>query len=649
MERGGRTRSTKSAAEQLREFYEIRLASEDEILPHHNQVREALEDSTQDTLHDWEAVLHPGSDSRVRHLEPIDEVTFGKWVALVSELGGEVLERYKRVVGGLTFVPVRLADNAVVQASRFNPLRALRPLPAMRPIQPGVLRSTPHTVAAPTAQDPQSEARVAIFDGGTVNTPMFPTCVPNDLTPEAQRSDYVSHGSGVTAAVLFGNVEPGLLLPSPAAPVTHHRVLPHPNAHHDPEIYWVLDRIVEEVEQGDYRIVHLSLGPAISVEDLEEPNRWTSTLDELAYEKDVLFVIAAGNNGESDASTGLNRVQVPADLANGLSVGACDRHAPASPWGRAPYSAVGPGRTGSRIQPSGVQFGGDDGNPFYAVMHTGDLMETAGTSFAAPLVTNALAKLAGRLGEERTTTNNLRAFAVHLADRHPEADSLMTEIGHGRLPHDFEDALACGENQALVLYEDRLERYEIASLAIPLPLGIDEGLIELSWTLALNAPTEPTQPLEYTRATIDVTFRPHDQKFLFSKSGRSSRTINVVADAAEAANLYSQGYTAGASPVSFSMPGTSGTEEERRDGGKWETIRTHRKRFRASSLRNPRLELTYLAREGGLLAADAAPIDYSLVISIHARDDIPLYEQVRASFPVLTELPAEVRLRTGGQ
>lgn len=641
---GARTRSGRSAFEQLREIAEIRLSSQDEVIPSRPD-DSVMQPSTAPS--EWEAVLHPGTESSGRRRAAIDDETFEKWVALVDGLGGEVVTDYRRVVGGLTFVPVRLAAEAVWEAATFNPLRTLRPLPSMRPIQPGVLRATGQSLQAPGAAAPMSDVRVAVFDGGTIASPLYPGCVVQDLTSQGPVQAYIEHGSGVTGAILYGRIEPGMQLIRPAARVFHYRVLPHPNAGTDPEIYWVLDRIEEELSTGDYDIVHLSLGPDISVEDQEEPNRWTSTLDELAYEYDVLFVVAAGNNGERDEALGLNRVQVPADAANGLSVGACDRHAPGSPWTRVAYSAVGPGRTGSRIQPTGVQFGGTDGEPFHALMIDGSLMETKGTSFAAPLATHALARLSAELGRGRISINNFRAFAIHLAERHPDGDDLLFEVGHGRLPHDFDDLLTCPSNEVLVLFEDRIARDETASLRLPVP-AIDRGLVELAWTLAFSAPTEPTESLEYTRATIDMTFRPHDQKYIFTKQGASPCRVNVASDPSRVADLYADGYTAGSYPASLSMPGSSGSEDERRDGGKWETLRYYSKKFRASSLRNPTLELDYLAREGGILANDAPPLDYTLVLSVRAAQNVDLYDRVTTTFPVLSQLPIETRVRAEG-
>lgn len=633
---GGRDRSERAAVEQFREISEVRLATPDEVLGTRPEAAEGDRPL-------WEAVLHPGASSRGPSLVPIDEQTFAKWVRLIASLSGEVIENYRRTVGGLTFVPVRLDAGAVADAAQFNPLRSLRPMPTIRPI-PGILRATHNRVAAPALLTPGTDVRIAIFDGGVETSHgLFPTCTVFDEATEPPVATMVGHGSAVTGCVLFGNIEVGDVLRQPAAHVDHYRVLPLADPLHDPDAYWVLDRIEEVFENAHYPIVNLSLGPSISVEDSAEPNRWTSTLDQIAYERDVLFVVAAGNNGEEDAATGLNKVQVPADMANGLSVGACDQIAPNTPWGRSAFSAIGPGRAGSRVQPSGVQFGGGQAKPITVVAGDGTLNETAGTSFAAPLVVHSLVRLTGSLGADRSTPNVCRAFAVHLAEPHPDFENVVNDVGHGRFLPDFDSALECNPNEILVLYSDQIARDEVQGLAIPLPLGVDSGYLDVAWTLSFTAPTEPTQPTEYTQATIEPVFRPHDQKFNLT-NGPKKVLINVAEEPEKVAELFAAGFTASSVPASFSMPGVSGTEDERREAGKWDTLRHFRRRFQARSLRNPRLELTYIAREGGLLVGVVPPLDYALVVSIHAKAGINLYELTRAEFPELS--PLDIALTT---
>ena len=161
-ETGRAARYEPAAAEQIRELAEIRLTTAEEVLGFRSY-------GTAGEILDLEAVLHPGAGSRDDGgLSPIDDETFGKWVAFIEGLGGCVNVDYRRTTGGLTFVPIRLVDMAVPEVIEFNPLRSLRPLPPMRPVRPGLLRSTGLSVGAPSDPTPATDTEIAIFDGGSV-------------------------------------------------------------------------------------------------------------------------------------------------------------------------------------------------------------------------------------------------------------------------------------------------------------------------------------------------------------------------------------------------------------------------------------------------------------------------------------------------
>jgi len=306
----------------------------------------------------WEAVLNPQGIDHTGQLFPVDDETFDKWVAWIDGLDGQVVADYRRSEAGLTFVPVRLDAAQLPQASRFNPLRTMRPMPMLRPIPTGVLRSTAPTVLPPIDSNPEGLFTTAIFDGGVHRQALLDHVHVMDCTGEPEDDDGARHGTAVTGAVAYGLAEADEHVARPASNIDHYRIYPTPGGSRDIYIYSVLDEIERVLTATPYPIVNLSLGPDVCVEDHSEPNRWTSTLDRISYEHDVLFVTAAGNNGSEDAATGLNRVQSPADMANGVSVGACGT-ADGPLWERTAYSAIGPGRAGSQVQPNGVQFGGD--------------------------------------------------------------------------------------------------------------------------------------------------------------------------------------------------------------------------------------------------------------------------------------------------
>ena len=619
-------KSQRNAFEQLREISEIRMANNTEVLgttPHDADV--------------WEAVLNPLGIDQSGDLVATDDETFEKWISWIANLGGQVVDSYRRTEAGLTFVPVRMDAEGVHQASQFNPLRSLRPMPVLRPLPTTFLRVTPPTVLPPEETAPEGTHTIAVFDGGLQKNSLLDSIAVTDVTNEPENHDATSHGTAVTGSAIYGLLTPGKKAQRPASAAEHYRVFPGPPGDKDVYVYWVLDQIEAVLTTTHYPIVNLSIGVDVSVEDDGEPNRWTSTLDRIAYEHDVLFVVAAGNNGAEDEQTGLNRVQSPADMANGVSVGACDEpHSKG--WERTWYSAVGPGRNGSRIQPNGVQFGGNltADRPFYGLHANLQLRETQGTSFSGPITTNALSRLGAILGSEWKSANTLRAFATHFAERHPGED-VRVETGHGRFALDYASELQCAANEVHLLYQSKLYRHELLSFRLPVPRSIVSGSVKLRLTMAFASPVEPTQPLEYTQATIEPVFRPHTNKFRFSKD-KKSKTVNVGTEPEIATKLIADGYVISGHPVSRVLPGTSGSEIELREGGKWETVRRIDLPMQATSLLDPRLDLSYVSRKSGLLQSSAAPLDFTLLASVIAPKIDTLYSDVEAAYPILSRL-----------
>ncbi|MDO4144206.1 S8 family peptidase [Clavibacter michiganensis] len=584
----------------------------------------------------WESVLHPRT---VRSGEPvpIDEDTLNRWIALVESLGGTVHGDFLRRVGGLTFLPVRAPRAAAETLARFNPLRVLRPMPAIRPRPRFGLRSGAR-LAPPLSSGTASQiTTVAVFDGGVEDprdSGLF-RITRTDLTPEPPDPDDLVHGTGVTGAVLYGRVGLGQQAPQPPLPVESYRVMPSPYIPGDLDGYWILDQIKDALASDRHKLVNLSLGPTLAVEDDVEPNRWTAELDQLAWERDIVFVVAAGNDGHRDQTTGLHRVQVPADMANAVSVGSCDAPAPVRPWRRAPYSSMGPGRPGNRVQPLGVQFGGVDSSMFDVLRSDGSFLEASGTSFSAPLVTHALADLATRL--PRVNSSVLRAFAVHFAERHRAYRAKQNEMGFGRLPLSFSDALDCTADEVHVLYVDQIVRGDILAYQVPMPRGFSSAA-NVTVTLAYASPVEPTQPTEYTSASLELTLRPNRNIFRFAPPpGATDTARNVDLRSTEARTLLTDGWTASQEPVTKTLTGsTSRNEADLRDSGKWETLRHHRVSFTAGEADDPRLEVRYVARRAGALSV--APTDVPFAILISVTDPAhtgALYDAVATQFSAL--------------
>ncbi len=635
------TRIAKKAQESLVQFDLVRLPGAEQTLRGEAPRGETIT---------WEAVFHPAADVRGEFSFAERDSVWEKWLKLIESLGGQVAERYRRQIKDLTFVPVRLPTEAAPQAAAFNPLRAMRPMPSIRPIPVSSLRQvTDPSPAPPSGERPQSDLRVAVFDGGVdLGAPQLaPFVTSSDLTSEKPDAEGVLHGSLVTSTVLYGSDHGATSeLHTPEVGVDHFRVLPVPKEEEwDVDYYWILDQIENQVSAGGYKIVNLSLGPNQCLEDDQEPHAWTARLDQLADEHDILFISAVGNNGAADPTIGANRIQVPSDMVNGLAVGACDARPPQDPWERTPYSAVGPGRPGSRMAPTGVAFGGTRQNPFRGIATGGGLVAAEGTSFATPATTHGLGALSAQLGAVGGDTSVLRAFAAHCVEP-PDQKDLHEEVGFGRFAERYDGFLDCAPNEATILYRDEIERGQMISLPFPLVREVIEGRrVSLTWTIAFSAPTDPKDPVDYTLSGLEASFRPHAETFSFRhRETNHSQTVNVGAEPDVVSQLLEAGYTISSLPKAASAHRFRHETLRRKEDGKWETILRQTATKNYSSLLRPQVTIVYLAREEGNFVA-APPLDFAMLLTMRTAAGVDLYDAVRSRFQVLTPLRARLPLR----
>jgi hypothetical protein len=598
-----------------------------------------------------EAVINPvlGAGGE-RDAEQLAEV-LEKWREYAERLGGDADLRWARSNAALTFLPTLLPRESLEAAALFNPLRALRAMPRIVVAPDGPLRAIGGARLPAPSSAPSTNQRIALFDGTVADTvpALEPYVAREDLTGGASdHSSSTQHATTVASAAAFGNIDTSEALPNPPAAIDAYRVWPPPKDQRaDRHMYWVLDQIVAELARRDHAIVSLSIGPEFTIEDDSEPHRWTATLDELAATRGTLFLVAAGNTGEDDPDSGANRLNVPGDLINGLSVGACDQSPPAR-GARAPYSSVGPGRPGARVAPQVLACGGHlPSSPFICLVPGGQTGQSHGTSLAAPTLARSLAELAHALGN-RTSLNSLRAFAVHFASRDPGLEP--SEAGYGRVPDSFLPELSCEPNEVTLLYEQTLRRAETMMLPLPIPEQLLRSLgrryLKLRWTLAFASTVDPTDPVDYSQAGITAIFRPHADRYNMNLEGADPIALNLRTDVELYRYLIREGRVPGERPITRPLKEYA-PETERRQDGKWETMIRIDDRMQASTLSRPVFDMHLLTRQAGQLSPASAPdeLDYTLLLSVIAPSGVQLYDAVRAEAPVLAPVTIQPPLR----
>ena len=512
---------------------------------------------------------------------------------------------YHFYAGGLCFVELGTSVEFAETIATFTPVRALRQMPRLRMTRPSL-----HTSRVPTSAVQVSSLepidrniRAAIFDGGLPNAhPLNTWAKPIEPTGVAPPiADFQKHGVGVTSAFLFGHIDPAKPLSRPYASVDHYRVLDESTLYENPfELYRVLDRIDKILVEKEYEFINLSIGPQLPIED-DDVHAWTAVLDDRLSRGTTLATIAVGNDGEGDAEDGLNRIQVPSDCVNALSVGACD--SPETPWQRCSYSSVGPGRSPGLIKPDLVEFGGSLQRPFIVVSEKEvlALSSTDGTSVSAPSVLRLAAGVRAHFGASLSTLA-IRALLIHTTE---PSEHDCQDVGRGRVARSLQDIVLCDDNTIRVVYQGKISPARYIRAPIPVPAGTIPGKVSITSTLCFITEVDPHHPGNYTRAGLEVTFRPHDNK------------------RKEVGQLHAN---------SRSFFGKSQKDliagDLRRDAWKWENCLHGNLVFRGHNLSNPVFDIHYNARLEGRDVSSDKELAYALVLTVQAKQMSDLYDTI---------------------
>ncbi|MGW8428832.1 S8 family peptidase [Peribacillus simplex] len=596
----------------IRKLEDLSLLSEEEVIQGFNE--------------DWnegrvEFVLHPFGDDTEEMVNKFKKILFEKGVK-------ESTLKVKSYNEGPIFVSAIVKRVSLNDIAAFNPLRTVHPLKVNLFPELRAIGNQDNTLLPPLGKL-HSNIKVGVFDGGiNQEHPYLRNFArENTVISTLEIPEGILHGTAVAGAVLYGDLseyEDGHQLEDPLITLESFRVLPTSDPY-DFELYEAID-IIETVvpSRNDIKVYNLSFGPAGAILD-DEISRFTFALDRLAWHYRKLFVVAVGNDGDLDSP--LNRIQSPADMVNGLGVGAFTYDRINAQIKRASYSCIGEGREGCKVKPDICGFGGDRQSPIQLLLHDNPTKKhmSAGTSFAAPLIAGKAAEILGRC--EQFDPLVARALLIHAAKNNTIADN---ELGYGFINQSVEDIINCEQNAVTIIYSNSIQPTHIAKLPIPLPNNITyKGKVEVSWTIAVLSKANVLHSDEYTQSGIVDTFYPHDKKYKFSK-GKKSVTKNIESDAKEIAQLISEGSIKSSLPATAS-PEKYQTERAKRGELKWDTVVKRSKGMMLASLENPFLTLHGMGRHN---ATDR--IDYATIVTIR----IPkyagnLYEDILNEYRVL--------------
>jgi hypothetical protein len=543
------------------------------------------------------------------HLIPdAHEFVQQSFVEFARKLDIQVFVDLQFTAGNLWFLPLETHSENLEVLANYSFVRVIRPVPKLRGFRP-LTRTVDLGLGCslPSGSALSNEPTVAILDGGLPDGHPLSPWIRNYYKLDSAADDVAfgtDHGLAVSSAVLFGPITPGSTASQPYSPIDHVRVLDAKSETEDPlELYRTLGHIEEVLLSRQYQFINLSLGPDLPIEDTDV-HAWTSVIDDLLSDGNTFMTIAVGNNGEQDRSSGNSRIQVPSDSVNALAVGAADKSS--NDWKRATYSAIGPGRMPGIIKPDLMAFGGSPAEYFHAltVDATPKLIPNLGTSFAAPNLLRMAVGVRAILGPALSPLT-IKALLVHAADRSLHD---KVEVGWGKVPEDILDIIGCPPGVARIVYQGELKPGKYIRANLPLPKSGLSGMVKLKATFCYSSPTDPQDASAYTKAGLEIVFRP-----------------NIENKDEDAQNAASKGF--------FDMKEYASEIERRYDSGKWETTLHGKKTMRASSLNGPTFDIHYNAREGAGVARVPEKIKYALVITIEADKHQDLYNDILQSYP----------------
>jgi hypothetical protein len=198
-------------------------------------------------------------------------------------------------------------------------------------------------------------------------------------------------------------------------------------------------------------------------------------------------------------------------------------------------------------------------------------------------------------------------------------------VGWGKVPDDLMKVITCPTGVARVVYQGELKPGKYLRALLPLPVGGLTGKIRLTATFCYASPTDPQDAAAYTRAGLEIVFRPSDKKI---KAGKE--------------NAMTKGF--------FDLKKYATEQERRSDLGKWETVLHGTKGMLGNSLANPVFDIHYNAREAGGRATGADKIRYALIITVEAPKHADLYNEILRAYattlvPIQPQVSLPIRVR----
>ncbi|ELY6206080.1 peptidase S8 and S53, subtilisin, kexin, sedolisin, partial [Cronobacter malonaticus] len=234
------------------------------------------------------------------------------------------------------------------------------------------------------------------------------------------------------------------------------------------------------------------------------------------------------------------------------------------------------------------------------------LVPTCGTSFSAPYLLRYAVGIRAILGHDISPLA-IKALLINAAER---ADHEKGDVGWGKVPESINEIIESPDGTARILYQGELTPGKYLRVPLPIPETGINGKVKIRATCCFSSPVDPQDTSMYTRAGVEITFRPDPEK-----------------------------------TQSFFKQKTVATEAElRADAGKWESVLSAELNKVGNKLLRPCFEIHYMAREGGdqIDGSKAASIRYAFVVSLESPKTPNIFSGILESDARLVEIQPRI-------
>ena len=277
------------------------------------------------------------------------------------------------------------------------------------------------------------------------------------------------------------------------------------------------------ISNPDIKVWNLSLGSDFPVsENFISPE--AAVLDELQYERDVIFVVSGTNNRRGDDT--YPRIGAPADSINAMTVNSVDysgkyvsysRRGPVLEFFNKPDVSVFGGTTLDRMQAYGPN----------------GIVKVFGTSFAAPWITRKLAYLIHIMG---LTKEAAKALLIDSAIGWNTNVRDIALIGYGIVPRRIEDIIKCRDDEIRFFISGNVLDYETYTNDIPVPYSKGGFPYRFKVTMCYTPRCHRNQGVDYTDTELDIHFGRYGKNGKFQSINKNQQGdpvfINLPEDSA---------------------------------------------------------------------------------------------------------------------